>query len=165
MVADGSDEASQGLIAESCAGARSAGRRPAHFGTQGEVWSEQILDAAAEVVGEAIAKRQDSVRIEMREADAADDKGPNLPTRPDFVKQTSLEHIEVRVVSERHDLIGGNIVGAECGRLPVPHEFAKEVRSEARARIEPIIPGVADRQVVHVRRVEGDISAETGAQE
>ena len=57
VVTDGSSEATQELIAESCARTGGARRRPAHFGAQSQVRSEQILHATAEVVGEAIAER------------------------------------------------------------------------------------------------------------
>src|SRR5580700_8518730 len=101
----------------------------------------------------------------MSEADSADNIGANARTRPDFVQQASLIQIQVRVVGEWHDRVRGNVVSAQRGGLPVPHEFGKKVRHEARTGVESPIERVADRQVVDVRRIDGDIAAETRAQE
>ena len=128
------------------------------------MWSEQILHAAAEVIREAIAEGQYSVRIEMREADPTNGIRTNPRSRPDFVEQASLIHIQVRVVAYRHDLIRGNVVGAERGGLPVPHEFGKQVRHKACTGVEPPVERAVDRQVVYVRRVNGDVPTETTPQ-
>lgn len=88
VVRDRGCETAERRVTELGDGGRGASRRPAHFRAQGNLWSDQILDAAAKVIGEAIAERQNSMGIKMFASDAGDDEWKQLRVRRgNFVQQ------------------------------------------------------------------------------
>ena len=163
MIRDRSRETAERRVTEDGARGRGARGRPTHFPAQGNLRSEQILHAAANVIGEAIAETQNSVGIKMLGSDARDDKWTQLRARREFVEQTELVQIQMGIVGQRHHIAGGHVMRAQASGLPIPHEFTKQVGNDGHAGIESPIERVVDGQVVDGGRIDGDAATESSA--
>jgi len=97
-------------------------------------------------------------------SDAGDDEWKQLRVRRGkFVEQAELVQVEMCIVGQRHHAAIRRMVRAQSSALPVKHEFAEQVRKDARGCVESVIDRTVNRQVINGGSIDGNSAAEPSA--